>query len=160
MFSRFFQVLGAFCEFHPMLESLHVTFYSTPFHFEDDPWAEPGSWKLLKLKDLVYQCLNPDQGCCVFNISIFNEIYSCILITEKLNHLMEACPNIVSLYVGSKEDFDVFCGRRRKSSKKEELPASVDLFSAIRFHRLESLRLIGFQLSDGSYLPSVKRLIL
>ena len=63
-----------------------------------------------------------------------------------LTHLIEACSNIESLQLGYKE------------YGNEEMPASVDYLSAIRFHNLRSLSLIRFQLLDGSFLPSVLRI--
>jgi len=60
-----------------------------------------------------------------------------------MDRLIEACPNIESLSVGHKE------------SPYVHFPTSIDFLSAIRFDNLRSLSLIGFQLYDGSFLPSV-----
>ncbi len=60
-----------------------------------------------------------------------------------VDHLIEACPNIESLFVG------------HKGNGNGEIPTSVDFLSAIRFKNLISLSLVGFNLSDGSFLPSV-----
>ena len=60
-----------------------------------------------------------------------------------VNHLIEACPNIESLQLGYKE------------YGYDEKPARVDFLSGIRFHNLQSLTLIRFQLQDESFLPSV-----
>ena len=54
--------MDKFCETHPKLESLHFTSED----FDDDPnlpmVLKPGNWKLLNLKDLIYQCSYPNKG--------------------------------------------------------------------------------------------------
>ena len=57
---------------------------------------------------------------------------------------MDSCPNIESLHIGD------YCGSGSVSSD------GVDFLSAIRFSRLTSLSLSGFDLFDGSFVPLVR----
>ena len=53
--------MGEFCDAHPLLEFLH--FSTEMFDYEQNlPLMQPGNWKLLNLKDLVYQCSYPVEG--------------------------------------------------------------------------------------------------
>ena len=64
-------------------------------------------------------------------------------LTDLMDYLIAACPNIESLHVGHKE------------YGSDRMPTSVDFLGAIRFKNLKSLSLIGFQLLNGSFLSSV-----
>lgn len=61
---------------------------------------------------------------------------------EMMDHLIQACPNILALKVG------------RSSGVHGD---NVNFLSAIQFHNLRSLSLHNLPLSDGSFLPSVKK---
>ena len=66
------------------------------------------------------------------------------MLSEVVDQFMDSCPNIEALHIGD------YCGSGSVSSD------GVDFLSAIRFSRLTSLSLSGFDLFDGSFVPLVR----
>lgn len=76
---------------------------------------------------------------CQFRIFLFVEV---------VDQFMDSCPNIESLHIGD------YCGSGSVSSD------GVDFLSAIRFSRLTSLSLSGFDLFDGAFVPLVRLVLI
>jgi len=66
--------------------------------------------------------------------------------------LIFACPNIEVLHVGKLDEF--------AAEPSSQPVRDVNFLSAIKFSKLISLSFDGFQVSDGSYMASVRQYVM
>ncbi len=130
-----------------MVEHLH---FSTAEEFklgEDDTIITVGNWRLPYLKTLVYRCSFPVKGKAFLEDLLVSLYLFIIFFTEIIDHLIVACPNVEAFHIGKSDDFE--------AAPSSQPVVDVNFLSAIKFSKLTSLSLNGFQLHDGSYMASV-----